>query len=293
MSQAILITGVSGGFGRLTALTLLSQGHRVVGTLRDPRGRNAAHAQRLEAAGATIVEMDVADDQSVEIGVAKAREALGGRIDVAINNAGVGVHGIQECFSSQDWQRLFDINVFGVARVNRAVLPGMREQGSGLLIHVSSLLGRVVMPFYGPYNASKWALEAMAENYRVELAPLGIDSVVVEPGGYNTEFSSNLMHPSDAARASGYGEFAKQPDAALQGFISLVAATPAQDPQRVADAIAGLVATPAKQRPFRTAVDFLGMGAAITPYNQQLETIHRGLYANMGMASLLEGNINL
>lgn len=149
------------------------------------------------------------------------------------------------------------------------------------------------MPFYGPYNASKWALEAMAENYRVELAPFGIDSVVVEPGGYNTEFSSNLMHPSDVARASGYGEFANQPEATLQGFISLVASTPAQDPQRVADAIAGLVASPAKQRPFRKAVDFLGMGAAITPYNQQLETIHRTLYGTMGMAALLERNINL
>lgn len=293
MSKAIFITGVSGGFGRLTALTLLSEGHRVVGTLRDPSGRNAAHAQHLRGAGATIIEMDVTDDQSVETGAANALEALGGQIDVVINNAGVGVHGIQECFSSQDWQRLFDINVFGVARVNRAVLPGMREQGSGLLIHVSSLLGRVVIPFYGPYNASKWALEAMAENYRVELAPLGIDSVVVEPGGYNTEFSSNLMHPSDSARASGYGEFAKQLEAALQGFIALVAATPAQDPQRVADAIAGLIATPAKQRPFRTVVDFLGMGAAITPYNQQLETIHRGLYGNMGIGSLLERNINL
>ncbi|MBL8510924.1 MAG: SDR family oxidoreductase, partial [Betaproteobacteria bacterium] len=195
MSQTVLITGVSGGFGRLTALTLLSQGHRVIGTLRDPQGRNAQHVQSLQAAGAVIVEMDVAHDQSVEAGVSKALEVSGGKIDVVINNAGLGVHGLQECFTGQDWQRLFDINVFGVARVNRAVLPTMRRQGAGLLIHVSSLLGRIVIPFYGPYNASKWALEAMAENYRAELAPFGIDSVVVEPGGYNTEFSSHLMPP--------------------------------------------------------------------------------------------------
>ncbi|MFM7294569.1 MAG: SDR family oxidoreductase [Burkholderiales bacterium] len=293
MSQAILITGVSGGFGRLTAITLLSQGHRVVGTLRDPNGRNTAHAQRLRAAGATIVELDVTNDQSVEAGIEKTFQALVGRIDVVINNAGLGVHGIQECFTSQDWQRLFDINVFGVARINRATLPAMHQQKSGLLIHVSSLLGRIVMPFYGPYNASKWALEALAENYRVELAPVGIDSVIVEPGGYNTEFANNLMHPSDTSRSASYGDFAQQPEAALKGFISMVAATPAQDPQRVADAIANLVAMPAGQRPFRTAVDFMGMGAAIAPYNQQLETMHRDLYSGMGMAALLERNINL
>lgn len=293
MSQAVLITGASGGFGRLTALSLLAQGHRVVGTMRDPQGRNAEVAGVLLAAGATVVDMDVTRDDSVEAGVAQALEALGGKIDVVINNAGVGVHGLQECFTSQDWQRLFEVNVFGVARVNRAVLPGMRAQGSGLLIHVSSLLGRIVIPFYGPYNASKWALEALAENYRVELAPLGIDCAIVEPGGYNTEFSANLMHPGDAARATGYGDFGQQPEAALKGFLALVAATPAQDPQRVADTIVELVATPAGQRPFRTMVDFLGMGAAIAPYNQHLETLHRGLYGNMGMGPLLARNANV
>ena len=291
MSQAILVTGVAGGFGRLIANTLSLQGHRVVGTLREVQGRNAAHAQQLQTSGVSIIEMDVSQDASVETAIELATEKLGGKIDVVINNAGVGVHGLQECFTSQDWQRLFDINVFGVARVNRAVLPIMRQYGSGLLMHVSSLLGRVVMPFYGPYNASKWALEALAENYRVELAPLGIDSVIVEPGGYNTEFSSHLMHPADTARAAGYGEFAKQADAMLKGFISLVAATPAQNPQQVADVIAELVAQPAGQRPFRTTVDFLGMGAAINPYNQQLEAIHRGLYGSMGMAPLLDRNI--
>lgn len=290
MNQAILLTGASGGFGRRTAAALLARGHRVVATLRDPQGRNAAHARELAAAGAMVVEMDVRDDAGVEAGVAQALDATGGRLDAVINNAGVGVHGLQECFTSNDWQRLFDINVFGVARVNRAVLPSMRTQGSGLLVHVSSLLGRLVLPFYGPYNASKWALEALAENYRVELAPFGIDSVIVEPGGYNTEFSGNLVQPSDPARAAGYGAFARQPEAALKGFIAAVDANPAQDPQRVADAIADLVGQPAGQRRFRTPVDFLGMADAVGHYNQQLEAIHRAVYGQLGMGPLLDRN---
>jgi NAD(P)-dependent dehydrogenase (short-subunit alcohol dehydrogenase family) len=116
-------------------------------------------------------DLDVTDDQSVQSAVEKATEEMGS-IDVVINNAGIGVIGMQEHFTPDDFQKLFDINVVGVQRVNRAVLPQMREKGSGLLIHVSSLLGRMTLPFYGPYNASKWALEALAENYRVELSGL-------------------------------------------------------------------------------------------------------------------------
>jgi len=290
MNQTILLTGASGGFGRLTATTLLSRGHRVVATVRDAGGRNAAHARLLAGAGATVIEMDVTDDRSVERGVSQAIDALGGRLDVVINNAGVGVHGLQEGFTSNDWKKLFEINVFGVARVNRAALPTLHAQRSGLLMHISSLLGRLVMPFYGPYNASKWALEALAENYRVELAPMGIDSVIVEPGGFNTEFSSNLLHPSDSERSAAYGDFARQPEQALKGFLAMVDATPAQDPQRVADAIAHLVALPAGQRPFRTPVDFLGMADAVAPYNQHLESLHRSLFGGMGIGALLDRN---
>lgn len=292
MSKSILLTGASGGFGRLTASTLLGEGHRVVATMRDPGGRNDHHAQALENLGAHIVEMDVCNDLSVQHGVDDAVEHFGGRIDVVINNAGRGVHGLQECFTSADWQSVFDVNVFGAARVDRAALPTLRAQGEGLLVHVSSLLGRVVMPFYGPYNASKWALEALAENYRVELASTGVDSVVVEPGGYNTEFASSLLKPSDARHADGYGDLAAQADAMLNGFMATVAATPQQDPQRVADAISRLISMPAGKRPFRTAVDFLGMRTAIDPYNALLESVHRTLFASMGLGAMLDRNTN-
>ncbi|NJK88102.1 MAG: SDR family oxidoreductase [Myxococcales bacterium] len=232
MTQKILITGSSAGFGTLTTEHLLKARHRVAASMREPRGRNAGVAERLEKAGAMIATIDVTDDASVEQGVAAAIDALGG-LDVVINNAGLGVTGLAESFTPEDFRRLFDINVFGVQRMIRATAPVFRAQRSGLFIHVSSLLGRMTMPFYGPYCASKWALEALAENYRTELSAFGIETAIVEPGGFATTFMDNLMRPSDRSRESEYGELAGAPEAALRGFHELLANSPAQDPQNV------------------------------------------------------------
>lgn len=283
----ILITGANGGFGALTVKTLLKQGHIVVSTMRNTESKNKAAADELSALGAKIVNLDVTDDKSVNVGVAKAIDLLDG-LDVVVNNAGIGVLGIQEQFTIDDFKRLFDVNVFGVQRVNRAVLPHLRSQGSGLLIHVSSLLGRIAFPFYGPYNASKWALEALAENYRVELSGFGIDSCLVEPGGYPTEFMDSLVRPSDDSQNESYGEMIHAPKQALESFEEALAGNPAQNPQNVADAIANLISTPGGQRPMRTIVDNMGMGMHIEPYNEQLAQIHEGLYNAFGMGEMLK-----
>lgn len=286
MSQKILLTGASGGFGVLTTHALLRKGHAVAATMRDTAGKNKAKAEALAAAGAHVVELDVTDEQSVNRGVVAAVEVLGG-LDAVVNNAGVGVLGLQESFTTEDLQRLFDVNVFGVQRVNRAVLPHFRGAGHGLLLHVSSCLGRIALPFYGPYNASKWALEAMAENYRMELSAFGVDSVIVEPGGYPTTFMDSLLRPSDRERDAGYGALADMPQQMFDGFEGALAQNPAQDPQNVADAIVGLIETPAGQRPVRTVVDRMGMGDAIGPYNEQLERIHEGLLGAFGMGDMM------
>ena len=287
MTKKVLITGTSSGFGRLIAETLLKQGHTVVASMRDPQGRNSGPAGELRSAGARIVDLDVTDDASAERGVAEAIELAGG-LDVVVNNAGIGVLGFQETFAPKDWQRLFDVNVFGVQRVNRAALPTLREQGSGLLIQISSLLGRMVLPFMGPYNASKYAVEALADNYRVELSGFGIDSVIVEPGAYPTEFSSSLLQPSDGARLASLGELANAPGQMMEGFGEHFQGDNAPKPQAVADAVAKLIATPAGERPFRTVVDNLGMGDAIEPYNQQAEAVTGAIYEAFGMAGMLE-----
>jgi NAD(P)-dependent dehydrogenase (short-subunit alcohol dehydrogenase family) len=211
-----------------------------------------------------------------------------GQIDVVVNNGGVGVLGLQEAYTAGDMQRLFDIDLFGVQRVNRAVLPAMCRRGAGLLIHVSSLLGRITIPFYGPYNASKWALEAMAENYRTELSQFGVEVCLVEPGGYPTSFIDNLLEPSDTARAATCGYMQYAPAAALRNLEQALAANPPQNPQRVADALDDLIARPDGERPFRTTVDAMGMGVAVDGYDEKLAQVTEGIYAAFGMRALLK-----
>ena len=286
MAKKILITGASGGFGKLTVLTLLQKGHQVAASMRDINGKNKNVADELRKAGAKIIEIDVTDDTSVTNGVNSAISDLDG-LDVLINNAGLGVLGMQEFFTPADFQKVFDINVFGVQRMNRAVVPYFREKKNGLIVYTSSLLGRIALPFYGAYQASKWALEALAENYRVELSGFGIENCIVEPGGYPTAFSDNLLRPSDNSRELGYGDFAKVPEAALHNFENVLKNNPQQNPQKVADAFAELIEKPKGDKSFRTAVDFIGMADHIQNYNEHLEQIMTGLYTNFGTQGML------
>jgi NAD(P)-dependent dehydrogenase (short-subunit alcohol dehydrogenase family) len=286
MEQKILITGASGGFGKLTVKTLIEKGHKVAAAMRDVDGKNKAFANELSQLGAVIVELDVTNDQSVKSGVDKAINDLGG-LDVLFNNAGVGSIGMQEFFTVSDYQRLFDVNVIGVQRMNRAVAPYFRQHRKGLIIYTSSLLGRIALPFYGPYQSSKWALEAMAENYRVELSSFGIENCIIEPGGYPTAFNENLMRPTDTSQTSSYGDFIHFPEKMLGNFEAVLKNNPQQDPQRVADAVAHLIEMPKGEKPFRTTVDFIGMGDQVQKYNEHLDGITTGLYTNFGIGGLL------
>lgn len=282
----ILITGAAGGFGKLTVEALVKAGHKVAASMRDMDGRNAAAKAEFEKLGVHTVEMDVTHDASVEKGVADAIAKLGG-IDVVINNAGVGVLGFQESFPADDWRRIFEVNVFGVQRVNRAILPHMKAKKQGLIVQISSLLGRIAIPFYGPYNASKWAVEALAENYRVEISQLGIESCLVEPGGYPTTFIDHLVRPGDAARDASYAELGLTPDGFLKRFEEALASNPAQDPANVATAIVNLIGLPRGKRPFRTVVDKMGMGDHVLGYNDHMDKLTTGIYTAFGIGHLL------
>ena len=214
--QVVLITGASSGFGRLIAETLARRKFRVFATMRNASGRNAAAAREIaelakrESLSLQAVELDVTDDGSVERAVNEVT-AKCGRIDVLVNNAGYGIMDLAESVTMAQAQRQFDTNFFGVLRMNRAVLPVMKRQGSGLLLHISSGAGRLAIPGMGLYCASKFALEALAEVYRYELASQGIDSVVVEPGAYATPAMGKLERGEDPGRKSGYGEMARIP----------------------------------------------------------------------------------
>ncbi len=285
--KKILITGAGGGFGLLTTRALIEAGHTVVASMRDIAGRNKANSDTLRGLGAAVIEMDVTNDASVAKGVAAAIQAANG-LDVLINNAGVGVLGVQETFAASDLQKLFDINVFGVHRVTRGVMPHMRANKSGLIVNISSLLGRIAVPFYGPYNASKWALEALSENYRIESSQAGVDVCIVEPGGYPTSFIDNLTRPSDNERITALKEMSDAAEGFLKGFEQALASNPAQDPKNVSAAIVRLVDTAPGSRPFRTIVDNMGMGTPIAGYNKMLGDITAGIYGNFGIAHLLQ-----
>ncbi len=286
MSKKILITGASGGFGMLTVKKLIENGHQVAAGMRDVNGRNAANAETLKKLGATIIELDVTNDDSVTNGVNDAIAKLGG-LDVLMNNAGIGSNGMIEHFTTADFQKLYEVNVFGVQRMNRAVVPHFRKQQNGLIVYTSSLLGRITLPFYGLYQSSKWALEALAENYRVELSGFGIENCIVEPGGYPTAFAENLISASDASRNESYGDFMQAPQKMGENFGNVLANNPQQDPQRVADAFAELIDKPYGEKPFRTAVDFIGMGDHVAKYNENLDQVTTGLYTNFGIAGML------
>ena len=162
--------------------------------MRHINGHNAEHRESLQRVASSenlrlqVLELDVTDEASVQNAVLRALE-LAGRLDVVINNAGFAGIGVTEAYTPEQFQQMFDVNLYGVVRVNRAVLPSMRKQRSGLLIHVSSGAGRVAVPGLGAYCASKFALEALADAYRFELLPFGIESVLVEPGIYRTPIS--------------------------------------------------------------------------------------------------------
>lgn len=247
--QSILVTGSSTGFGRLFAETLASHGHTVFATMRDPQGRNSANAAALESTkGIHVVEMDVTDESSVNRAVDSCLKQAG-RLDVVINNAGYGAVGLFEACTTEQVRDIFDTNFFGSVRVNRAVLPSMRRQRSGLLLHISSGAGRVVLPGFGMYCATKFAMEAMAEAYHYELAGQGIESSIVEPGAYKTEIFGKMVFGSDTARADTYGPAAKFPDEVNALLSSSVA-----NPQQVADMILIIVETPAGKRQLRYRV---------------------------------------
>jgi NAD(P)-dependent dehydrogenase (short-subunit alcohol dehydrogenase family) len=286
MPLTILVTGSNGGLGRLMSQTLARRGHRVFASMREVDGRNASAAADLaelasrERLPLSVLELDVRDDDSAAAAVESALAAAG-RLDVLVNNAGTSYLGLLETLTPEQARDLFETNVFSMLRMNRAVLPHMRERGSGLLVHISSGLGRIVLPFQGLYTATKSAVEAIAETYRYELACVGVDSIIVEPGLYATGFYENAAanRPADAQRAPEYG-----PLYALSQDMASRRPTPG-DPQEVADAIAELVELPAGARPLRTTVGWSAQRA--DPLNEAAAELQRTVLEGTGMLDVV------
>jgi len=277
-SLVAVVTGTSTGFGYDTARLLAAGGYRVFGTMRDIAGRNAEPARKLTALGVTPVEMDVTDQASVDRAAAEIL-AVAGHVDVLVNNAGTAHMGVTEAHTPASLERQLATNVVGPFRVSRAFLPGMRERGSGLVVFVSSVVGRIVIPFMGTYASSKWAIEALAESFSYELRPFGVDVAIVEPGAYATNIFNSVIVADDTARVASYGEVAKTFDAIAAGLAGTT-----RDPIEVAEAIVALVALPAGTRPLRTPVPGESPAAAI---NAAAAPIEQAVLEAYGLGHLL------
>jgi NAD(P)-dependent dehydrogenase (short-subunit alcohol dehydrogenase family) len=281
--KIVLISGCSTGFGRVMAETLSRTNCRVFAGMRDTTGRNISNAREVQALAEreslalVPIELDVKDDASVDSAVAEVIR-VAGHIDVLVNNAGLTIRGLTEAVTLEQTRRIFETNVFAVQRMNRAVLPHMRKRGSGLLIHVSSLAGRLVLPGLGMYGASKAALEALVESYHYELAGQGIDCVSVQPGAYATAIAQNADKAADEGRQESYGPASEIPK------ILMTSLGKRRDPQEVADAVLRLIESPAGTRPLRTDVGV--NGDFVAKLNKFTEGIQEGVLDVFGLLSL-------
>ena len=282
MNKTILITGASTGFGRDTAETLGRAGHKVFASMRDPEVKNRAHADALRGQNIEVVELDVTDSQSVDRAVA-AVMAKAGRIDVLVNNAGVAAAGVSEAFTPEQATALFDVNVIGLHRVTRTVLPHLRRRNDGLIINIGSIVGRVTFPFFGIYGASKFAVEALTDSFRYEVSQLGIDVALVQPSAYPTQMYASATLPADAGRVAEYGAVGEIPDAMFQHFTTMLSGPDAPDPHDIAEAVAKLIVTPKGARPARTVV---GASYGADTLNDATEPVQASTVEALGLSHL-------
>ena len=201
-SKAVLITGCSSGIGRATAEHLAERGWTVYATARRPES-----IADLELAGCKLLALDVNDEDSMVAAVRQVEEAEGA-VGVLVNNAGYSQSGPVEEIPLDDVRRQFETNVFGLVRLCQLVLPGMRRQGWGKIVNVSSMGGKLVFPGGGFYHGTKFAVEAISDALRWEVRGFGVDVVIIEPGLIKTEFGNVAAGSVDAAPAEGpYGDF--------------------------------------------------------------------------------------
>lgn len=285
----VLITGCSSGFGYEAAKTLASRGHTVYATMRGVDGKNADVAQELrafaddEGVDLHVAELDVTSDSSVRSTV-DGMLAEAGHIDVVVNNAGQMYVGITEAFTDEQLARQLDINVVGPHRVARAALPSMRDRGEGLIINISSVAGRFAIPFFGVYHASKWGLEGLSESLRYELAPFGVDVVVVEPGPFSTNLFPSSPGPADEACVTSYGDMNDILTEMSQAFETMFEDEESPtDPADVVDRIVELIESSPEERPFRNMVGINFGGDSI---NDHTEGFRKQLLSEFGLSHL-------
>jgi NAD(P)-dependent dehydrogenase (short-subunit alcohol dehydrogenase family) len=291
--SVILITGAATGIGNLTARALAADGHTVYATVRDINGRNQEPVNELRTLAREtdvdlrVLELDVTSQDSADSAVATILEEQGG-LDVVMNNAGHLYAGFVEAFTAEDIARLFDINVFGVQRVNRAALPHMRERHHGTLLYTGSTIVITTPPFLGPYSSSKAAMDQLALTTAYEVSQLGIETVIVMPGAFTqgTQHFPNASHASDTEVTAAYADLEPLVEANEHATAGLFADQADNDPQTVADEIVRILRLPYGERPFRSVVD--GTDSGVEDVNTVVDAKRAEFTARLGFADLLK-----
>ena len=293
MPDVMVITGSGSGMGRLAARSLALAGHTVYASMRGIEGRNRGRADevcgfaREHDVELRPLELDVLSSESARAAADRVRREQG-RVDVLIHNAAHLYVGFTEAFTLEQIQHGLEVNVVGALRVNQAFLPMMRERQSGLLLWVGSGSTRVVPPFSGPYTAAKAAFDGLAESISYETIRFGIGTTIVMPGIFveGTEHFPKAEFPANAEVRAAYAE-AYQPYLDRNGEAALGMTLPVLTPdvQAVADEIVRVVGLPAGERPFRTTVDFTGVGDIAV--NRTAAEQRRQFMERYGMSDLL------
>jgi len=293
MSFITLVTGASSGFGRMIANELAGRGHIAYASMRDLSGKNAKQITDIASFAKThnvdlrSIELDVQSEESIALAIRSIIHEHK-RLDVLVHNAGHMVYGPSEAFTAEQLAQMYDINVLGSQRVNRAVLPHMRAAKSGLLVWISSTsVAGGVPPLLGPYFAAKAGMDALAVCYGKELAPLGIDTAIVVPGAFTTgtHHFENAGHPEDEKTAKAY-QAAWTPGFADNVKNALAKTVPPDaDPSVVGKIVADIVDTAVGKRPYRVFVDPADDGAAVS--FPVIDRVRSQFLQRIGFAELL------
>lgn len=227
--KTALVTGASSGIGRSTVLRLLEAGAEVYAA-----ARRVEKMQDLKEKGAKVLALDVTDEASVRKAV-ETIEAEAGGTDILVNNAGYGSYGAIEEVPLAEGRRQFEVNIFGLAALTQAVLPGMREKGYGKIINISSIGGKIYTPFGGWYHATKHALEGFTDCLRLEVAPFGIDAVIIEPGGIATDWG--IIASENLKTVSGSGAYAEEARKSAEGMARMYGGGKLSSPDVIAKVI--------------------------------------------------------
>ena len=232
-SKVALVTGASSGIGEATAIKLKSLGYTVYAA-----ARRVDRMRSLSNAGINVIAMDVTDDNSMQTGIGEII-SRSGRIDVLVNNAGYGSYGTVEEVSMDEARAQFEVNVFGAARLIQLALPHMRSQRSGVIVNITSMGGKIHTPLGAYYHGTKFALEAISDCLRMEVKSFGIDVVVIEPGGINTEWAG--IAAENLRAVSGRGPYASQAQAMAESMVGEANLKRVSPPELIAETIAKAV----------------------------------------------------